>query len=207
MRPQPASIMSGSTTWQRSKMPRTFTANTCSNSSWLILRNLENGEMPALLIRIVAAPSRSRTSATPASIWSRLLTSTVTPIAVPPSATMASAVATALSPLRSRIATDAPSWARRVAMAIPMPEPPPVTIAVRGVDQAGTGVMGERSLVVEGLYRCLARGPVSHQPRRGIVRHHVRFGSNALASASGGTSRQVRQAAELALAAIEKRSR
>ena len=85
-------------------------------------------------------------------------------------------------------------------MAMPMPEPPPVTIVVRGVDQAGTGVMGERSLVVDGLYGCLARGPGGDQRARGIVRHVAGLGSNA----SGATSPQVRQAAELACAAIRE---
>ena len=88
MRPQRASIMSGATAWQQSKVPIRFTAMTRSKDSRSISRNFSNGEMPALLTRIVAAPSASRTSATPASIWARSLTSTVTPSARPPLASI-----------------------------------------------------------------------------------------------------------------------
>ena len=57
MRPHRASIMSGATAWQQSKVPIRFTAMTRSRDSRSISRNFSKGEMPALLTRIVAAPS------------------------------------------------------------------------------------------------------------------------------------------------------
>jgi hypothetical protein len=86
-----------------------------------------------LLTRIVGRPRRARTSSTPASIIERSVTSTVTPMAVPPDASIFPAAASAASPLRSNTATAMPSAANRSLMASPIPEPPPVTIAIRWI--------------------------------------------------------------------------
>src|SRR2546423_10897920 len=131
IRPQPASIMSGTTAWQQSNVAVRLTARIRFHFSALIERKRSKPWSPALFTRIVGLPRRERTSATPAAIWERSVTSTVTPVAVPPEAAILSAVASAELPSRSKTATAAPSLARRSLMARPMPEPPPVTIAVR----------------------------------------------------------------------------
>src|SRR5205807_9231702 len=131
IRPQPASIMSGTTAWQQSNVAVRLTARIRFHFSALIERKRSKPWSPALFTRIVGLPRRERTSATPAAIWERSVTSTVTPVAVPPEVAILSAVASAELPSRSKTATAAPSLARRSLMARPMPEPPPVTIAVR----------------------------------------------------------------------------
>src|SRR2546423_1342813 len=47
----------------------------------------------------------------------------------PPSCSICSAVAWAVCSLRSTVTTSAPSWAKAMAVALPMPEPAPVTNA------------------------------------------------------------------------------
>ena len=56
IRPQPASIMPGTTAWQHWNVPVRFTSRTRFHDSRLILRNGENPSSPALLTRIVGAP-------------------------------------------------------------------------------------------------------------------------------------------------------
>ncbi len=103
-------------------------------------RNRLNGEIAALFTRIVAAPSSARTCATARSMAGRSEMSTVTGSARPPARSIATAVAFAPPLSRSKTATAAPSTASRRLIAAPMPEPPPVTIAVLGSDHAGTPV-------------------------------------------------------------------
>ena len=79
MRPHLAATMSGITAWQHSNVPVRLTAITRSYDARSMSRNLSKGAMPALLTRIVAAPSRSRTSATAASMPGRSVTSTARP--------------------------------------------------------------------------------------------------------------------------------
>src|SRR5436305_2712062 len=144
IRPQPASIMSGTTAWQQSNVPVRLTARIRFHWSALIDRKGSKPWSPALFTRMVGRPRRRRTSATPASIWERSVTSTVTPTAVPPDATILAAVASAELVSRSKTATAAPSAASRSLMASPMPEPPPVTIAVR------SSLIGQRPRLLRG---------------------------------------------------------
>src|SRR5436190_1222681 len=131
IRPQPSSSISGTTAWQQLNVPVRLTSRMRFQSSRLIFRNGSNPWRPALFTRIVGRPRRARTSATPASICCRSVTSTVNPIDVPPAASILAAVSSAELPSRSNTATAAPSVASRSLMARPIPEPPPVTIAVR----------------------------------------------------------------------------
>ena len=131
IRPQPASIMWGMTTWQQWNVPVRLTSSTRFHASGVIFRNGPKPCRPALLTRIVGRPSRSHTSTTPASRPGRSVTSTSTPMAVPPVAAILVAASSAASPLRSKMATAAPSAASRSLMARPMPEAPPVTMAMR----------------------------------------------------------------------------
>src|SRR5687767_5157431 len=78
--------------------------------------------MPALLTRTSTPPHAEATSATPRFTCSSLVTSMATPRPL-----ISSAAACAWALLRSAMATRAPSWAKRTAMALPMPLAAPVT--------------------------------------------------------------------------------
>src|SRR4029079_17281643 len=83
----------------------------------------------ALFTRICSAPKRSTAAATARRASAPSLTSPAMEAAVPPSAVMALAVASAARPSISRQSTSAPSRAKALLMARPMPLPAPVTIA------------------------------------------------------------------------------
>src|SRR5487761_783593 len=85
---------------------------------------------PALFTRISIGPSSRSTRAAAASASSNFVTSSFTAIAFAPSARNSAAVRSAASVWISAIATDAPSSARRVAIARPIPCAAPVTIAI-----------------------------------------------------------------------------
>ena len=131
IRPHCSSIMSGTTAWQQSKVPVRLTAKMRFHFSEVIERKGSKPSRPALFTRMVGRPRRSRTSTTAASICARSVTSTVSPIALPPDATIFSAAARADAPSRSKMASACPSAASRSLMASPIPDPPPVTIATR----------------------------------------------------------------------------
>src|SRR5229473_169548 len=84
---------------------------------------------PALFTRISSGPSSRSTVSTAAIALSRLVTSSRTARASPPAALISSAVFAATASWISAIATLAPSSARRVAIARPIPCAAPVTIA------------------------------------------------------------------------------
>src|SRR5712692_3505151 len=84
---------------------------------------------PALFTRISSGPSSRSTVSTAAIALSRLVTSSRTARASPPPALISSAVFAATASWISAIATFAPSSARRVAIARPIPCAAPVTIA------------------------------------------------------------------------------
>ena len=136
MRPHPSSIMCGTTAWQQLNVPVRFTSRTRCHFSGVIDRNESTAWVPALFTRTVGRPSCSRTCVTPRSIWSRWVTSTVTPRAHPPRADLAGG-RLGPSPSRSKTATANPSAASRSLMASPMPDPPPVTMATRRTPSAG----------------------------------------------------------------------
>ena len=81
------------------------TAITASQSSTVILKMRLSRMMPALLTRMVGAPSSSATRATAASTCSGRLTSTPTAMARPPASVMAETVWAHAASSRSRTAT------------------------------------------------------------------------------------------------------
>ena len=106
-----------------------------SHFSSVMLRNSLNPGIPALLTRTTGGPTSVRTRSTAASTWARSDTST------PPKADcleprlgelIGHGLGRACSS-RSSTTTANPSWASRTAMARPMPEPAPVTMATRRV--------------------------------------------------------------------------
>src|SRR5262245_46232761 len=129
IRPQRASTMSGRKARVQRKVPRRFTASIRSHTSSLIWRRGTKFAMPASLTRMCTRPSSVCTR--PAAAWTlgALATSVATAIARRPSLRTSSATATAPGSSRSRIATSAPSRARRRQMLRPIPDAPPVTTA------------------------------------------------------------------------------
>src|SRR3954447_7261481 len=117
--------------------PRRLTAIIASQSSgWVSTSGLECGPArTALLTSTSSAPQRCTARATSASQWSARATSAATYSASPPSAAMSASVGSppvSGSRRTSATSTAKPSAARRRAMARPMPDAPPVTIADRG---------------------------------------------------------------------------
>src|SRR5450631_4850142 len=86
--------------------------------------------MPALLTTMSSPPKCAAISLTIALTSSRLATSSVQALAVPPLATIAAVTACASSALKSVTATLAPSAANTRAVARPMPPAAPVTRTV-----------------------------------------------------------------------------
>ena len=77
IRPQPASIMSGSTAWTQWKTPFRLTSTTCCQSSKVMSVNRLKRSSPAAFTRIVTGPSCSRTAFSAASTAARSVTSAV----------------------------------------------------------------------------------------------------------------------------------
>src|SRR5437870_9785915 len=96
----------------------------------------ESSPMPALLERMSTVPHSRTTRAKSASTWALSATSVGTAMAAPPSAKTSAATRSAPSRLRSATATCAPSAAKRRAIARPIPDPPPVTTAMRPARRA-----------------------------------------------------------------------
>ena len=75
IRPQPASIMSGSTAWIMWKTPCRFTLTMRCQSSNEILRNGLNPSTPAAFTKMLTGPRFSWMLLSAASIWARSVTS------------------------------------------------------------------------------------------------------------------------------------
>src|SRR5207253_5552798 len=87
------------------------------------------GAMPALFTTTSTTPCSASTSSTRARIRPSEVTSAWWALARPPPAVTAAAVSLAVPSSRSATATTVPRAARARAVARPIPEPPPVTIA------------------------------------------------------------------------------
>ena len=103
-------------------------------------------EIPALLTRMSRPPKRAAMASVTARTWPASETSRAQAWAEPPARRMASAAASADSPLKSVTATCAPSAPKISAVALPMPDPAPVTWAMEpwserlragGIDMGG----------------------------------------------------------------------
>ena len=85
IRPQPASSMSVTATWQQWKVPVRFTSMSRCQDCTLISVNGDQPTAPALVTRMCTGPSSVRTFANASSTAARSLTSAATPSAVTPS--------------------------------------------------------------------------------------------------------------------------
>src|SRR6476661_1012138 len=130
MRPNLASTMYFCTARDIRNAPRRCTFITASQSSTVILNSRLSRVIPALLIRIVGAPSSVATRSTAAATDASSATFAPTASAWPPADVTASTVAAQADSSRSRTATACPSRASFFATAAPMPRAAPVTIAV-----------------------------------------------------------------------------
>lgn len=105
----------------------TFSANALSKSSSVVFPAVRIGIIPALGMTTSTLPNRSTVAATsfstpatdPTSAW------TASALSEPMAVTTSSAAEASLEKLTT---TEAPSWARRWEMALPMPLEPPVTM-------------------------------------------------------------------------------
>ena len=131
--PRPADNMCGSACLQPSIGPRRLTVMVRSHTSTSIVTTSASRWMmttsAALLWSSCTEPYRSTAAATMAATDASSLTSASWAEAVPPRAVIRSTVSAAPSGLMSATTTRTPSVASRSALARPMPEPDPVTIA------------------------------------------------------------------------------
>ena len=133
--PPPCSRITGIACLHPSIGPRRLTAMTRSHVSTSMsatarsFANCAGSVSAALLWRTSRRPNSRTAIATIAATWSSSLTSASMASARPPSSVMARATRSASAPRMSSTRTDAPSAAKSCAVASPMPDPPPVTIA------------------------------------------------------------------------------
>src|SRR5579864_1217440 len=131
MRPQPASIMSGTADWTEWKVPVRLTARMRSQASGVMSVNAMNPSMPALVTSTSTGPRAWRTLSSAASTDARSLTSTSSANASAPAVRSSSAARSAPAPSRSSSATLWPRPASWRLTAYPMPDAAPVTTATR----------------------------------------------------------------------------
>ena len=127
IRPPPRCAIRPATAKCVLRLPVRLIAMTLSQNAGSVARNGCGLSQPALLTRTHTGPRSASTAATAASTPAKSLTSTcqVLTVASPASAAVSSPAAV----LRSKIVTLQASSARRSTNALPMPCPPPVTIA------------------------------------------------------------------------------
>src|SRR5262249_26014194 len=126
--PPPRSFITGTADLQPRKTPRTLVAKTRSySSSGSSQSGIMRCETPALLTR-TSRPAKAETrSATIAFTSAARETSARTKRAEPPASAIADATRRPCSSFTSETTTRPPSWAKRIAIASPKPEPAPVT--------------------------------------------------------------------------------
>src|SRR3954470_16656942 len=128
--PPPCSSMSGISCFMQTKTPRRLVVTTRSKSaSVMSAMGVGRSSTPALLKAMSSRPKRATVLSSASPTWSLLVTSQAMARAVPPSCSICSAVACAACWFKSTATTSAPSWAKATAVALPMPEPAPVTNA------------------------------------------------------------------------------
>ena len=154
-RPQPRSIIPGTTAFVTLRAPLKLRSRMRSQKSSVVSRKVMKSSQPAQLTATSIAPSRPTTRATASLTDVVLVTSTDTAVASPPTVVISVAVASAASRLRSATATWNPASASASEMPLPMPDAPPVTNATLlligfsvevphdGGASSGLGWMGE----------------------------------------------------------------
>ena len=98
------------------------------NVDWCVLSKL--GPIPALFTMTSNLPNSLTVCATKFSTASKLVTSAGIEIALPPPATMPATTSFAAYSCRSDTTTDAPHFAKCIAVAFPLPDPAPVTMTI-----------------------------------------------------------------------------
>ncbi len=123
-----------------------WVATMASQSSWRRSSNGETAIVPALETSTSSRPNRSTAVSVSSRRSSRRVTSTRTPVAVPPRAVMRSTTAFSRSSRRAPRTSRAPRSARWAAVASPMPLLAPViaTTLPRIPDMAGLPFLGVR---------------------------------------------------------------
>src|SRR5262245_40512359 len=128
MQPPPVAACSPATAWAMRNAPRRFVPSTRSQPATSISRNGTSSATPALLTRTSIRPHRAIAVETVSRTCSGSPTSAGWANARPPRAAIVSSAVSSGSDLRPTSSTSAPSAAKRVAMASPMPWPAPVTM-------------------------------------------------------------------------------
>ncbi len=128
--PDPCSRITADDSFVPSQAPTRCTSITARKSSMDILRMTASRVIPALLTMTSRDPKRSALERTSTSMSASEVTSQVSDTASAPAPRSFAAEASAWSRLMSAITTRAPSSAKAVAMASPMPCAAPVTTAV-----------------------------------------------------------------------------
>ena len=101
-----------------------------NDSSGYSSMNLRSPPIPALLIKISMVPNFSCVFLTNCSTDALSVTSSTSARASPPSCSMAPQVFSPPYSSRSAMMTVAPCLASSIEVALPIPDPPPVTIAI-----------------------------------------------------------------------------
>ena len=133
MRPQPCSFMKGIAARAQRRAPAYLTSKSLIKSSSLTVSmgptaDAEPPGREALLTRMCRPPMRSAAAATTRSTCARSVTSTAMAVTdCPVSSAISWADLSNSSRVRETITTSAPSRASSLAMALPMPRPPPAT--------------------------------------------------------------------------------
>src|SRR2546427_3703549 len=132
IRPHLAAIISAITAWVQRNVPFIWMSSIRCHSAGEMSRKVLIWPIPALLTKMVIGPSCLRASVTMASTSSFLDTSARSASAFLRRDDPLSSAATASAPrwLMSVTTTRAPSWANSSAVALPKPDPAPVTIAI-----------------------------------------------------------------------------
>ncbi len=132
--PRPASTMRGMAAWQNWNVPVRFTRSTRSQSSGATSWLCSKRRMPALFTRTSSRPASSVAAATARGAVAASPTSparATMPAEAAAPFPMASTASASASSSRSTATTVAPSSTSRCAVARPMPDAAPVTMATR----------------------------------------------------------------------------
>src|SRR3954454_21754362 len=134
MRPRRWANMAGASTWVVSSIERTLTSNMASQSSTLMSSRGTLAKMPALLTQMSHPPRAARACSPARRTSAGARRSTGRPSARSP---IVAACSRTRAPWRSRSTRRAPSAAKRVAMAAPMPCAAPVTTTRASAKRGG----------------------------------------------------------------------
>src|SRR5215468_9527216 len=143
MTPWRRSIICFPTAWQKRNTPCRLMLTTAFQPLRLMFSTGARKLAPWLLTSTSILPNSSSVRCTTCCTWSESRTSTVRARARLPSPRIASAVGSKCSKRRLQSMTSAPARAHSMAILLPMPIPPPVTIIVLPSSEKGDWVIDE----------------------------------------------------------------